>query len=1205
MLKNIFIFEWRYFTRQPSFYITTLIFFGIAFAVASLNVPMWDEIKMNSPHSITQALFGLNMLSLFLIVNFIATSALRDHQSGMVELLYSKPLSSITYQLGRFAGAFAVVLTVYSFVPLGLYLGSIMPWVVADRIGPQQLSYYLNSYLYISVPTIFFFACCFYAVAVRFRSMMSVYLTLIIVIIVSEIMDFLVMTPETKHMVALLDPLAIRTYEAISAYWTNAEKNTEILTLTGVLLENRLIWLSVGITILVAFGRFFKPLTLDSSNRSTRKLKNSNKVVPKDKTCEALKNNNVCYKGSDKPDWAQFFALTKFEVKQVIFDRAFILLCLISLSFLIGIFSVPKGVFGNQFWPVTQEMVGLISRVMSLMTLIVITYYSAEIVWRERALGIGDIIDSSPVKNISFWMAKLVALCSVILLILVLSILTTIMLQISTGYTNLEIPVYIVSLFYFSALPLMMMAILAFFLQVISANKFIGMFIFVIFIVSDLVMSKFGLGFNMYRFSHSPLMQYSDMSGYGPSIVSHHWYMIYWGALAFILAVIGYGLWQRGLVENLKYRLNKLSYQMGNKGKFAIATSLVIFVFSGGFIYYNTHILNEYYSDSDYTKIHADYEKRYKVYHADALPTLTKINAVVDIYPKQRKIAIAAKMTLVNNTQHSISKFLVSMPGSSSLFNGKLGFAPVDFGLQIEGGTMGPVDGELNTHWFIFDAPMKPGEKRNAEFNVTRQQVGFTDKPENFRIVDNGTSVQNSEIFPRFGYQAVEQILSSNVRKKHDLGVATRAHDLEDTRYYDHSYAEAILGANTAYLEFETVVSTDVDQIAVAPGKLLSEKVEGNRRYFHYKVDGPIANYFAYMSGRYEAIKETYNGIDFGVYYHPAHKMNVHHILKAMKDSFDYFSENFGAYQHQQVSVLEYPGPKNAGQNFPNMIAYSEQAGFIHNMSNDNDNNQIYWVIAHEMAHEWWGGQIDAANVQGGAMLVETLAQYGAYALTKKTYGKKRLRNMLKYEMDRYLTGRTREVIKEQPLMRVEDQSYIHYGKGAVVMMSIADLIGEQRLNNALSKFLAKFKYVQSNFPTTIDLFAFITQNVTEEERLVITGLIKEINIYDVTMNKVDVTALDDGQYEITLKIDAKIFNVDDSRVQSEGVLSQMIDIGLFSTDLSDKDVETKPLYLKKHLIKTGENTVKLIVSEKPNFAGIDPYFNLIDRDYNDNVKAL
>ena len=42
MLTKMFMFEWRYFIRQPSFYVTSLIFFFLTFfATVSENVQLW------------------------------------------------------------------------------------------------------------------------------------------------------------------------------------------------------------------------------------------------------------------------------------------------------------------------------------------------------------------------------------------------------------------------------------------------------------------------------------------------------------------------------------------------------------------------------------------------------------------------------------------------------------------------------------------------------------------------------------------------------------------------------------------------------------------------------------------------------------------------------------------------------------------------------------------------------------------------------------------------------------------------------------------------------------------------------------------------------------------------------------------------------------------------------------------------------------
>ena len=82
-------------------------------------------------------------------------------------------------------------------------------------------------------------------------------------------------------------------------------------------------------------------------------------------------------------------------------------------------------------------------------------------------------------------------------------------------------------------------------------------------------------------------------------------------------------------------------------------------------------------------------------------------------------------------------------------------------------------------------------------------------------------------------------------------------------------------------------------------------------------------------------------------------------------------------------------------------------------------------------------------------MLVETLAQYSALMVMKKKYGEAKMQRFLRYELDRYLLGRSTEQKKELPLARVENQDYIHYRKGSLVMYALDDYIGEDKVNRA------------------------------------------------------------------------------------------------------------------------------------------------------------
>jgi ABC-2 type transport system permease protein len=264
MLSQMFIFEWRYFTRQPSFYISALIILVLSFLAASMDqIDMGGgNILKNGPFMIGQMMSIMGIFSMFLVVNFIGSAAMRDHGSAMEEILYTKPIKPAAYQLGRFLGAFAVIVCVYSAVPVGLIIGSLMPWVSETKTGPFDPGYYLTTFFYLSVPTLFIFACLFYALAIRVKSMMAIYLAVIGVVVLNEISEAFLLSPVSRSWAALLDPFAVQTFAEITRYWTIFEKNSQQLVLSGVLLENRAIWILISLVIMAVFGGFFRSLKL-------------------------------------------------------------------------------------------------------------------------------------------------------------------------------------------------------------------------------------------------------------------------------------------------------------------------------------------------------------------------------------------------------------------------------------------------------------------------------------------------------------------------------------------------------------------------------------------------------------------------------------------------------------------------------------------------------------------------------------------------------------------------------------------------------------------------------------------------------------------------------------------------------------------------------------------------------------------------------
>jgi len=366
-----------------------------------------------------------------------------------------------------------------------------------------------------------------------------------------------------------------------------------------------------------------------------------------------------------------------------------------------------------------------------------------------------------------------------------------------------------------------------------------------------------------------------------------------------------------------------------------------------------------------------------------------------------------------------------------------------------------------------------------------------------------------------------------------------------------------------------------------------------------------MVNFYSVMSSKLLAKKEQYKGIDIEVYYHESHEMNIDRMIESVKDSVDYFTENFGQYQHKQMRIIEFPGYRTFAQSFANTVPYSEVIGFISDVRDPENIDPAYYITAHEVAHQWWGHQVGAANVQGSAIISESLSQYAALMVMEKKYGPDKIRKFLKYELDRYLRGRSVEIIEEMPLMRSENQQYIHYRKGSVVMMSIKDRLGEQRLNSALAAFLAEYKYQSTPYPTTQNLLDYLNIDTDESEKAFLSGLFEHITLYDLKTTNVEITDREDGQFDINITVDASLKRADGQGLEVEQDFVEMIDIGLFSDDPEDLSAKDIVQYLAKHQIKTGENTIVLTVKEKPKYVGVDPFVRLIDRDSADNIYRL
>jgi len=364
-------------------------------------------------------------------------------------------------------------------------------------------------------------------------------------------------------------------------------------------------------------------------------------------------------------------------------------------------------------------------------------------------------------------------------------------------------------------------------------------------------------------------------------------------------------------------------------------------------------------------------------------------------------------------------------------------------------------------------------------------------------------------------------------------------------------------------------------------------------------------NFYSFMSARYEVAREEWNGIKLELYYDRQHPWNVPRMMNSLKKSLDYYTRNFGPYYHKEARIIEFPRVARFAQAFPGTMPYSESIGFIANINKPDDIDFVFYVVAHEMGHQWWAHQVIGANMEGATLLSETLAQYSALMVMEKEYGRDTMRKFLKYEMDNYLRSRGAERLKERPLLTVEaNQGYIHYRKGSVVLYYLKEMIGEEAVNRALRKVIQQYAYAQPPYPTSHALVDALQEQTPPQLQYLIKDLFEDITIF--SNRTLDATAHSraDGKYDVTIKVEARKYKADAKGNETEVPINDYIDIGAFAKPAKGKKYGDT-LYREREHITQKSSTFTFVTASLPEKAGIDPFAMLIDRVPDDNTKTV
>jgi hypothetical protein len=695
------------------------------------------------------------------------------------------------------------------------------------------------------------------------------------------------------------------------------------------------------------------------------------------------------------------------------------------------------------------------------------------------------------------------------------------------------------------------------------------------------------------------------MNGYGHFVPALFWSITYWFAICALLGVISIAFARRGAEDSFRAR-TRLALQRAPRLIPAALLFAIMALGAGSWYFYNAHVLNEYLDSKARRGIQADYERQFKKYENLDQPKVTAVDATINIYPERRSFDGTVRMTLQNKTNQPIAQI--------HLTDQKQSVTNVQFDRAFHLVSAAP---RHMYSIYALDPPLAPGQTVTLSCNVGHQTRGFRDGNELPELAYNGTFF-DSDYVPYIGYNTgIELDDPRRRREEHLPALEEMAHRGDPA----HNINNVFFRGESDWVTYHTVVSTSADQIAVAPGYLQREWQDKGRRYFEYSMGSThILDFFSYISARYQSRKEIYHGpngdVALEVYYDPAHTYDIDDMLASSRAGLDYYQKTFSPYQFNQYRIFEFPRYRTFAQSFPNTIPYSEGIGFISRIIKPTDIDFTYFVTAHELGHQWWAHQLVGADAEGSNMMSESLAEYSALQVMAHKYGRDLMHRFLRHELDGYLRGRAGEVRHEPPLALVQREQYVWYQKGGQILYTLADYIGEDKLNLALHNFLMQYRYANANnqvdandtgrasaqvnepYPDTRMLVDAIRAQTPPELQYLVDDGFNRIVLYDNKTVSATSQKTPDGKYKVTLEVEARKMQADGNGAETPMPLADYIEIGVFS---GKKDQE-KPLYLKKEKISEQKRTFVVVVDEKPTLAGIDPYNKLIDRNADDNM---
>ncbi len=1203
MLISLLKFEVSYQLRQRSFVLFSLLFLSFGYMIGAQGFAR-EGILLNSPFQVAYNAGLFTLGCVFVIMFFTVSGVLRDSQYRSEALIYSTAISKSQFFISRFLGVFLFSLLAFSPVVLGIALAHTLAPLDPERLAPFSLAPYFNAWTLLVLPNVFICTCVIFAVSMLSKNQTLTYLGAVLIYVLYWVCAIFLnspllanavpVSPENLVYAALADPFGLSAFFEKTQYWTPFQKNSDSLTLSGYFLWNRVVWIGLGFGLLaITYGLFsFRKLNekIKSPSKSPfffwrRKRFNDGHENDQD-TISLRAYRPVPVQSGAITQWQSFFSLLKIELNSVFKGLPFIGIMLFWLIITISeIYSkiYEGGDYHDSLYPANFILIREFTSSLWPFTLMLIIFYSGEIVFRERTIRFNGIGDATPASNLVLFSSKFIALTLLPFFLILSGLVCVLGFQLAGGYFRFEPGLYL-SVFYYHGISILFYILLAMFVQTLAANKYLGMGVTLLLILlfGSFLTPRLGIEHPMLRLGRLPEVSYSDMAGYSGETRAFHHYAAYWMSLGFLFMLLSFRLWERGTVHSFIFRLKRAFTRLPQWQMAAMVLLTLGFISSAALIYYQTNIEGTYMTTAQQLDQLEQYERQYKKY--DSLERLypLQMKTKVDLFPEKNAFDIRADLVLINNSTLPVAEMLITERETLDR-------------LELGNSELIRHDPELGVYLFRFRQAVQPGQQVKFSYTLHKTMKGFETSES---VVGNGSYLSQRAFEPVLGYRSGLEISDRFEREKRKLPVRP-----EEITTDEHLADETATGGT---IDFETVVSTTAGQTAIAPGDLIKTWTKGGRAYFSYRSSQKILPVIAYFSGKYAVKKEMYKGTSIEQYYHPGHDFNVENIAANTRQTLDYCMAQFGAYPFRHLRIVEVPAHWNfGGFAHAGTIAMVENRLYLTDQRNPEAFDLVAKRTIHEVAHQWWGHTLQPRNIAGASLMIEGFAKYTEAVVMEKHHGPASLWQLANTANRTYFSGRSESAGQEPPVYLVDGQGYIDYGKGYMSLMALRDLMGEEKLNAIIKTVTDRHRGQYRQSLTSLEFLNEVYKVTPPAQHALIDDWFKRVITYDLSVKDPKVTPLKDGRYEVSFTLKAQRLETQKDGSTKPIAINEPLMMGVFSKHPSDLRKGDKAFYLQTYHITQKETFIKFVLQERPGFVGVDPFGVQVDRDLGDNGAAL